>query len=114
MPLTGVEAQLMVPRALTVMEGSESARQAWAESWGSASLHVLLPWAAQMLSLLGSPQGAALLPSLKVQATSCTHLGKLLSPFMRGSALLYGLQNCAPEGQWGSTADVSNCSSTKS
>lgn len=77
MSVTGVEAQLMVPRALTVMEGSESARQAWAESWGSASLHVLLPWAAQMLSLLGSPQGAALLPSLKVQATSCTPLGNL-------------------------------------
>jgi hypothetical protein len=70
--LTGVEAQLMVPRALTVMEGSQSARQAWAESWGSAPLHVLLPWAAQMLSLLGSPQGAALLPSLKVQAPSYT------------------------------------------
>jgi hypothetical protein len=64
----------MVPQALAVMEGSQAARQAWAVSWDSASLHVLLPWAAQMLSLLGSPQGSALVPSLKVQPTSCTCL----------------------------------------
>ena len=64
--MAGVEAQLMVPRALTVLESSKSAQQAWLGAWGSISLHVLLPWAAQMLSLLGSSEGAALLPALKV------------------------------------------------
>ena len=56
----------MVPRALTVIEGSESAQQAWSGACGGAPQHVLLPWAAQMLSLLGSPEGAALLSTLKV------------------------------------------------
>lgn len=58
----------MVPRALTVLEGREAAQQAWSTAWRSAPLHVLLPWAAQMLSLLGSPEGAALLPTLKALA----------------------------------------------
>ena len=64
--MAGVEAQLMIPRALTVLESSKSAQQAWLGAWGDIPLHVLLPWAAQMLSLLGSSEGAALLPALKV------------------------------------------------
>lgn len=62
----GLEAQLVVPRALTVMEGSKPAQKAWHGAWSGAPLHALLPWAAQMLSLLDSPEGAALLPTLKV------------------------------------------------
>ena len=104
----------MVPRALTVMEGSQSARQAWAESWGSASLHVLLPWAAQMLSLLGSPQGAALLPSLKVQATSCTPQGKFYHLTYMAALCYMGSRIVHSEGEGASTADVSNCSAQKS
>ena len=71
--LAGVEAQLMVPRALKVLESSNSAQQAWLGAWGSTPLHVLLPWAAQMLSLLGSPEGAALLPVLKVSTEPKFH-----------------------------------------
>ncbi len=58
----------MVPRALTVLEGRKPGQQAWSTAWPSAPLHVLLPWAAQMLSLLGSPEGPALLPTLKALA----------------------------------------------
>ena len=58
----------MVPRALTVLEGRKAAQLAWSTAWHSAPLHVLLPWAAQMLSLLGSPEGIALLPTLKALA----------------------------------------------
>ena len=66
----GVEAQLMVPRALTVLESSIAAQQAWMGAWGSIPLHVLLPWAAQMLSLLDSSEGLALLPALRVSTPS--------------------------------------------
>ena len=71
--LAGVEAQLMVPRALTVLESSKSAQQAWLGAWDSTPLHGLLPWAAQMLSLLGSSEGAALLPALKVSTGTEIH-----------------------------------------
>ena len=69
----------MVPRALTVLEGREAAQQAWSTAWHSAPLHLLLPWAAQMLSLLGSAEGAALLPALK--ALSEGYKQRLYFPF---------------------------------
>ena len=64
--MTGQEAQLYVPRILSVLGSSQDAQQCFAEVWSRVALHVLLPWAAQMLSLLEAPQGAALLPALQV------------------------------------------------
>ena len=72
----------MVPRALTVLEGRKPAQQAWIAAWHSAPLHVLLPWAAQMLSLLGSPEGPALLPALKALAKA--YKQRLYFPFNLG------------------------------
>ncbi len=62
----GAEARLFVPRLLSVMGDSEDARAEWEAGWQGVPLQALLPWAAQMLSLLSSPKGAALLPTLKV------------------------------------------------
>ena len=63
----GAEAQLLVPRALGLLAGSHQApRDEWAAGWERVPLHVLLPWGAQMLSLLDGVAGDALLPTLKV------------------------------------------------
>ena len=62
----GSQARLFVPRLLSVMGDSGGARAEWEAGWQGVPLQALLPWAAQMLSLLGSPEGAALLPTLKV------------------------------------------------
>ena len=64
--MAGQEAQLYVPRILSVLGSSKEARQCFTEVWNSVPLHVLLPWAAQMLSLLDAPQGEALLPAIQV------------------------------------------------
>lgn len=64
--MAGQEAQLYVPRILSVLGSSKDARQCFIEVWSSVPLHVLLPWAAQMLSLLDAPQGTALLAALQV------------------------------------------------
>ena len=63
---TGQEAQLYVPRLLSVLGSSKTAQHCFTQVWSSVPLHVLLPWAAQMLSLLDAPQGEALLPALQV------------------------------------------------
>lgn len=55
-----------MPRLLSVMGDSGDARAEWEAGWQGVPLQALLPWAAQMLSLLSSPEGAALLPTLKV------------------------------------------------
>ena len=62
----GREAQLHVPRLLSVLGSNEAARQSFGEGWGGVPLRLLLPWVAQMLSLLDAPQGEALLPPLQV------------------------------------------------
>ena len=62
----GREAQLYVPRLLSVLGSSEAARQSFGEGWGGVPLRLLLPWVAQMLSLLDASQGEALLPLLQV------------------------------------------------
>ena len=62
----GAEAQLFVPRALAMLGASEAARAEWGTHWREAPLNALLPWAAQMLSLLDAPEGAPLLPTLQV------------------------------------------------
>ncbi|KAL3131372.1 hypothetical protein ABBQ38_007687 [Trebouxia sp. C0009 RCD-2024] len=64
----GQEAQLYVPRLLSVMASCQPARHCFSQVWSSVALHVLLPWAAQMLSLLDAPQGEALLPPLQALA----------------------------------------------
>lgn len=55
-----------MPRLLSVMGDSADAREAWSAGWEGVPSQALLPWAAQMLSLLSLPEGAALLPTLKV------------------------------------------------
>ena len=62
----GQEAQLYVPRLLSVIGSSEAAGRCFGEAWHKVPLPLLLPWVAQMLSLLDAPQGEALLPLLKV------------------------------------------------
>ena len=68
----GADAQLLVPRSLGLLAGSQQApRDEWAAGWGRVPLHVLLPWGAQMLSLLDGAAGDALLPTLKVTPPCC-------------------------------------------
>lgn len=62
----GRDAQLYVPRLLSVLGSNEAARQSFGEGWGRVPRRLLLPWVAQMLSLLDAPQGEALLPPLQV------------------------------------------------
>ncbi len=62
----GQEAQLYVPRLLSVIGSSEAAGRCFREAWHKVPLPLLLPWVAQMLSLLDAPQGEAMLPLLKV------------------------------------------------
>lgn len=62
----GREAQLYVPRLLSVIGSSKAAGQCFGEAWPKVPLPLLLPWVAQMLSLLDAAQGEALLPPLKV------------------------------------------------
>lgn len=62
----GREAQLYVPRLLSVIGSSEAAGQCFSEVWHKVPLPLLLPWVAQMLSLLDAAQGGPLLPPLKV------------------------------------------------
>jgi len=62
----GREAQLYVPRLLSVIGSSEAASRCFGEVWHKVPLPLLLPWVAQMLSLLDAAQGGALLPPLKV------------------------------------------------
>ena len=62
----GAEARLSVPRLLSVMGDSADAREEWRTGWQGVPLQALLPWAAQMLSLLSQAEGDALLPTLKV------------------------------------------------
>ncbi|DBA87788.1 TPA: hypothetical protein ACH3X1_004785 [Trebouxia sp. C0004] len=63
---SGREAQLYVPRLLSVIGSTEAAGRCFNEVWHKVPLPLLLPWVAQMLSLLDAAQGEALLPPLKV------------------------------------------------
>ena len=62
----GQEAQLLVPAAMEIMHQSTAAQQAWTSHWQGIPLHLLLPWAAQMLSLLDEQEGRSFVPALKV------------------------------------------------
>ena len=63
----GQEAQLLVPVVMDAMHKSAAAQQAWEGHWQGVPTHLLLPWAAQMLSLLDQPEGSSFTPALKVQ-----------------------------------------------
>ena len=83
----GAEAALLVPRILTVLTGSgpaaESAGDAFAKGWEGVPLRFMLPWAAQMLTLLDADSGEVLLPALMVSfaTTVALHvMPALLSP----------------------------------
>ena len=78
----GKEAQLLFSSLLSVLGTDEAARQQFGEGWTRVPLHMLLPWSAQMLSLLDGAQGETLLPLLQVCA---------LQPYSRG--LLSSLWN---------------------
>ena len=62
----GKEAQLLFSSLLSILGSDEAAQWQFAEGWPTVPLHMLLPWSAQMLSLLDGPQGDALLPLLQV------------------------------------------------
>lgn len=64
--LAGKEAQLLFSCLLSVLGTDAAAQGQFAEGWTKVPLHMLLPWAAQMLSLLDGHQGEALLPLLQV------------------------------------------------
>ena len=66
-PHAGHEVQLLVPVIMGTMHQSEAASQAWASKWQDIPVHLLLPWAAQMLSLLDEPEGASFVPALQVR-----------------------------------------------
>ncbi|KAK9839902.1 hypothetical protein WJX74_000152 [Apatococcus lobatus] len=66
----GQEAQLLIPVLMEAMHKSKAARQAWECHWQGVPIHLLLPWAAQMLSLLDQPEGSSFLPTLKAIAGS--------------------------------------------
>ena len=74
----GAEAALLVPRILTVLTGSgsaaESARTAFAKGWEGVPLRFMLPWAAQMLTLLDADGGEVLLPGLMVSCATAVAL----------------------------------------
>jgi hypothetical protein len=64
----GSEAELYIPRALLLLV-EEKGRQVWRANWENAPLYVFLPWAAQMFSLMGTPEGDALVSCLEVTPT---------------------------------------------
>lgn len=70
----GAEAALLVPRILTVLTGSgyaaKPARTAFARGWEGVPLRFMLPWAAQMLTLLDADGGEVLLPALMVSCAA--------------------------------------------
>ncbi len=79
MGYAGREAQMYVPRLLSVIGSSEAAGRCFGEAWHKVPLPLLLPWVAQMLSLLDAAQGEALLPPLKVSLHAASdRLSKLL------------------------------------
>lgn len=59
------------------MGESAEARQEWQSGWQGVPNQALLPWAAQMLSLLNLSEGEVLLPTLKV--FSCLQVILLVS-----------------------------------
>jgi hypothetical protein len=65
----GTGADLYVPRALAVLAIGEEPRTAWRDGWEGVAPHMFLPWAAQMLSLLESAEGDAIVPCLEVAHT---------------------------------------------
>ena len=61
-----------MPRALALLgRADEAPRGAWAAGWERVPLHALLPWGAQMLSLLEGAAGDALLPTLQARSAVC-------------------------------------------
>ena len=72
------------------MGDSAAAREAWNQNWQGAPLNALLPWAAQMLSLLDAPEGEALLPALQVHF--------LLASWLHAHLLLGVIQAVTPLG----------------
>lgn len=75
----GKEAQLLFSSLLSVLGTDEAARQQFGEGWTRVPLHMLLPWSAQMLSLLDGAQGETLLPLLQVCALQTYSHGLLSS-----------------------------------
>ena len=60
------EAQLYLPRAIALLSGNPGAQAAWSAGIAAVPSRLLLPWAAQMLSLLDCEEGQVLLPPLQV------------------------------------------------
>ena len=90
----GREAQLYVPRLLSVIGSSKAAGRCFGEVWHKVPLLLLLPWVAQMLSLLDAVQGEALLPPLKVS------LHALSNRFSKLLLCLTVVLQCAIQPDW--------------
>ncbi|KAK9867398.1 hypothetical protein WJX84_001490 [Apatococcus fuscideae] len=75
----GQEAQLLVPVVMDTMHNSEGARRAWEGMWQNVPLHLLLPWAAQMLSLMDQREGASYVSALQAMAEK--HKQAMFFPF---------------------------------
>ncbi len=93
MGYAGREAQLYVPRLLSVIGSSEAAGCCFGEAWHQVPLPLLLPWVAQMLSLLDAAQGEALLPPLKVSLHAIQQIAAVLDSTSRG-------KQCAFQSDW--------------
>ncbi|KAK9813338.1 hypothetical protein WJX73_001242 [Symbiochloris irregularis] len=72
-------AELYVPRVLALLHDHAAARNIWLRDWQSAPLHLLLPWAAQMLSLVEAAEGPCLMPAL--QALAASYQSRLYFPY---------------------------------
>ena len=95
----GKEAQLLFSTLLSVLGTDEGARQHFGEGWTRVPLHMLLPWSAQMLSLLDGAQGETLLPLLQVcalQTYSHGQLSSLWNPCLNFSPLAHPKSCCLP------------------
>ena len=69
----GRRAQLYVPRVLSMMAESSSARTEFQGGWQAVPSSAFLAWAPSLLSLLDTDVGAALVPLLEVFTSACCH-----------------------------------------
>ncbi|KAK9796984.1 hypothetical protein WJX73_006710 [Symbiochloris irregularis] len=76
---TSCGAELHVPRALALLNEDAGARDSWLKNWKHVPLHLLLPWGAQMLSLLDADEGPCLIPAL--QALAASYQARLYFPY---------------------------------
>lgn len=65
---SGAHARVFLPAVLNLLSSFPGAVSAFEGAWRSLPLRTYLPWVSQMLSLLGQPEGGALVPVLEALA----------------------------------------------